>query len=232
MTFRNPSEINFKIINDFMMSNQLPVDYSLRGLNPYRLAAIRDYAGSRILDVGCGGGAYVLALANEYDISGVDYREFPSWSIEPKRFSISDAHKINLPDCSIDTILSFETLEHLSDPEKALKEYYRISKKNVIITVPNCQLTEGLKSSGLIYNHWIDRTHVNFWTLKELQDLVSSAGFSIRVAKHINAINIGPVVMEAFGFHGRFARFGSKIFRGLSKRMHSMSLLVVAEKIN
>ena len=214
------------------MPKQPSVDYSLRGLNPHRLAAIREHAGTCILDVGCGSGAYVLALAKEYEIAGVDYREFPTWSAHAERFSISDAHKLQASDASVDTVLSFETLEHLEDPERALKEYFRVCKKNVIITVPNCELTEGLKASGLIYNHWIDRTHVNFWTLSELERLVTSVGFSIRVGKHINAIRLGPVLMEALGFGGPLARFGSAVVRGLSRRKHPMSLLVVAEKVS
>ncbi len=212
------------------MKNQPVVDYSLRGLNPHRLAAIREHAGSRILDVGCGSGAYVLALANEYEISGVDYREFPTWANNPERFSVSDAHSLKAADASLDTVLSFETLEHLKDPQAALREYFRVCRKNVIITVPNCELTEGLKASGLIYNHWIDRTHVNFWTLRELEELVASVGFSVRVGKHINAVRLGPVMMEAFGISGKLARFGSLVVRGLSRRAHPMSLLVVAEK--
>lgn len=212
------------------MRNKSIVDYSLRGLNPHRLAAIREYGGSRILDVGCGSGAYVLALANEYEISGVDYREFPTWANDSERFSISDAHCLKAGDASLDTVLSFETLEHLKDPQAALREYFRVCRKNVIITVPNCELSEGLKASGLIYNHWIDRTHINFWTLRELEELVTSVGFSVRVGKHINAVRLGPVMMEALGINGKLARFGSLVVRALSRREHPMSLLVVAEK--
>lgn len=213
------------------MANINDQDYSLRKMNPQRIAAIREYAGRSILDVGCGNGAYVTSLAKDYEIAGVDYREFPSWSSNPERFTISDAHSLKALDESVETILSFETLEHLEDPKRALMEYFRVCRKNIIITVPNCELTEGLKSSGLIYNHWIDRSHINFWTLEELQKLVSSVGFSIRVGTYINPVRLGPILMEAVGITGKLARLGSVVVQSLSKRKHHMTLLIIAEKI-
>jgi ubiquinone/menaquinone biosynthesis C-methylase UbiE len=134
--------------------------YSGRGLNPSRLEAIIRFAGQSILDVGCGSGAYVLQLADRYDIKGIDYQEFDTWKEKPNLFSISDATNLNLPDNSVDTILSFECLEHLPDPELALKEYYRVARNNVILTVPNCEITLGMRQSLMLYYHWIDRTHI------------------------------------------------------------------------
>lgn len=212
------------------MSKKISIDYSVRGINPQRLAAVKEYAGTSVLDVGCGSGAYVTALAKEYDIAGVDYCEFPTWSSNPDRFSISDAHSLRASSSSIDTILSFETLEHLKDPESALREYFRVCRKNVIITVPNCELTAGMKSSGVIFNHWIDRSHINFWTLNSIQQLVTSVGFTVRVGTFINAISFGPVMMEALGITGRLARLGSRAVGKLTRRKHYMTLLIVAEK--
>ena len=69
-----------------------------------------------------------------------------------------------------------------------------------------------MKRSGFIYNHWIDRTHVNFWTLDELCALTEEAGFTVRERSLINKINVGHVVMEALGIRGALARFGAKLF--------------------
>jgi SAM-dependent methyltransferase len=206
------------------------VDYSARPVNQHRLAAIREFAGRSILDVGCGNGAYVSALANEYEITGVDCQEFAAWADDRDRFSISDAHKLSVPDASVDTVLSFETLEHVRDPEAALKEYFRVCCKNVIITVPNCELSDGLKASGLIYSHWIDRSHVNFWTMGELALLVESVGFSVKVCRYINAVRLGPPLMEALGIGGTLARIGSRVIRSLTRQEHLMTLLIVGQK--
>src|SRR5262245_49618320 len=116
-------------------------DYSMRGINASRLAAIEQHAGREILDVGCGSGAYVLHLADRLNIRGVDYRHFDAWDQRPQLFGISDAQELKMPDNSVDTILSFETLEHLPEPQRALSEYLRVCRKNLILTVPSCTVT-------------------------------------------------------------------------------------------
>jgi SAM-dependent methyltransferase len=205
-------------------------DYAVRGLNPERLAAIEQFAGADVLDVGCGSGAYVLHLADRYRIRGMDYKQFDAWQQRPELFEVSDAQTLQLPDASVDTVLSFETLEHLPDPARALSEYFRVCRKNLIVTVPNCTLSPGMRSSGIIYNHWIDRTHVNFWDLDSLARQISDAGFAIQHRKHINHINLGPVAMEALGLGGTGARYGAALFRRLQRRKYPMTCLIVATR--
>lgn len=205
-------------------------DYAARGLNRDRLAALLQHAGPEVLDVGCGNGNYVLHLADRYRIRGVDYKHFAAWDQQPHLFSISDAQRLDMPDASVDTVLSFETLEHLPDPDSALREYYRVCRRNLILTVPNCKLTSGQRASGLIYNHWIDRTHVNFWELDTLCRQVEAAGFKIDQRCHINHMTIGPIAMEALGFGGWLARAGAAVFRRLQRTKYPMTCLVVASK--
>ena len=112
-------------------------DYALRGLNRERLSAIDRYAGKDVIDVGCGNGNYVLHLADRLNIRGIDYKRFESWAARPSLFEVCDAQALTLPDRSVDTILSFETLEHLPDFSRALAEYFRVVRKNLILTVPN-----------------------------------------------------------------------------------------------
>lgn len=205
-------------------------DYSVRALNAERLAAIERHAGREVLDVGCGNGAYVLHFADRLRIRGADYRRFDAWAERPELFFLSDAQQLDQPDRSVDTILSFETLEHLPSPERALAEYFRVCRQNLILTVPNCELTRGMKHSGVIYNHWIDRTHVNFWDLDGICRQVRAAGFEIAVRQYINHINLGPVAMEALGLGGFAARVGASLFRRLQRRRYPMTCLVVATR--
>ncbi|NIV03297.1 MAG: hypothetical protein GWN59_01285, partial [Calditrichae bacterium] len=58
-------------------------EYEKRGVNPYRYKAILKHAGESVLDVCCGSGAYVLKLADKYDIKGVDIQKFDSWCERP-----------------------------------------------------------------------------------------------------------------------------------------------------
>lgn len=204
--------------------------YLNRGVNPERLEAIKKYAGKSILDVGCGSGAYVLELANSYDIRGSDYQKFPTWDTMPNLFFISDAHQLNLEDESVDTILSFETLEHLDNPLDGLKEYYRVCKKNIILTVPNCQLSQGMKDSQLIYYHWIDATHINFFNRESIQELVKKSGFQVVDFHYINQISLFPLIKESFGLNYLPDKILRKVFQTLQKKEYYLTCMIIAEK--
>jgi SAM-dependent methyltransferase len=206
------------------------VDYRIRPLNRDRLKAIEAFAGEKILDVGCGNGMYVLHLKDRYMIRGVDYQHFDAWSRQPDLFKVCQADDLDFEDNSFDTILSFEVLEHLDNPESALAEYFRVCASNVIITVPNCSLSAGLRNSGLIYNHWIDRTHRNFWEIKSIEALASAAGFEIVHSCHINNMNMGHLLAEAVGLSGRPAQYVAGFFKLIQIRKYPMTCLIVASK--
>lgn len=205
-------------------------DYSGRPLAPDRVAAIEKHAGASVLDVGCGNGAYVLHYADRFAIRGVDYREFNAWQRRPELFSVSDAERLTHADASVDTVLSFEVLEHLRNPLQALREYFRVTRKNIILTVPNCALTSGMRASGVIYNHWIDRTHINFWDLDSISELVRSAGFRIVGAQHINRLSLGHVFAESLGFGGFLARGFARVHRMIARPRYHMTCLIIGER--
>lgn len=205
--------------------------YAVRKINLERLDAILKFAGDSILDVGCGNGEYVLKLADKYDIHGVDINSYESWSAMPNLFSMSNAEKLNWEDNSIDTIISFETLEHLKKPELALKEYYRVCRKNIIITVPNCKISPGMSKSKFIYSHWIDRTHIQFFTLETIKKLITDSGFEITGSYHINKINLSPLFCEAFKLNSFFGKLLSKYFKSKVAHEYFLTCLVIANKM-
>jgi SAM-dependent methyltransferase len=205
-------------------------DYAVRGLNPHRVNAIERYAHGEIIDVGCGNGRYVLHFADRLRIRGIDYQAFDAWKARPELFSVADAQELTLPDASADTLVSFETLEHLPDPEKALREYFRVSRRGLILTVPNCRITPGMRQSGLIYNHWVDRTHLNFWDLDSICALVARAGFTVRHREAINDIDLVPLFVESLGLGTSMARLANRLFKRRQRLNYPMTSLVVAER--
>ena len=142
--------------------------------------------------------------------------------------SIHGAHLDDYPSKSFDAITAFEILEHLSNPTAVLKEFNRVAESNIIITVPNCEQTPGMKLSEIVYNLYIDSSHINFWTLESIIDLVNSSGFQIYYGQLINCINLEPLISEAMSDSIIINRFLTKVFSKWIKRVYPVTILLVA----
>lgn len=208
----------------------MQASYLVRPLNSYRVAAIEEYAGRSMLDVGCGGGAYVLAYAGRKETSGVDLVYYPSWAAAPERFITTPSAHLPFVDGQFETVTCFEVLEHVPDPMATLLEMRRVSCSNIIITVPNCELPPIMEESNLCFYHWTDRTHINFFTLASLQALVSEAGFSVQHAVLINPANAWHLALHALGLPDGARRLMAKVLRRLCGNQMYGTCLVVASK--
>lgn len=203
-------------------------EYAERAVNPERRAAVERHAGRLTVDVGCGNGSYVLQLGGKRTLFGVDGRRFEAWDAAPERFLVSDAAQLPLADASVDTVLCFETLEHLPDPKLALAEYRRVTRGRLVLTVPNCEITPGMRDSNLIFGHWVDRTHRNFYDLNTITADVVACGFRVVEARYINRIDVFPFLGEALHIPAAAARVMRKALRPVV-RSYLMTCLVVGE---
>ena len=92
-----------------------------------------------IIDIGCGTGFITNQLAKIYDVTAVDINKINLEKLKCKTIH-SFAHDLELPQNSFDMVFSSEMLEHLPN-EKILKQTIKlfsgISKKYILITVPN-----------------------------------------------------------------------------------------------
>ena len=203
-------------------------EWSERGVNPDRLRALRDHVDGSLLDVGCGSGAYVTTEELHARVFGCDIRKFDTWAASPTRFAIADAPRLPFRGGSFDTVSCFETIEHLPEPIETVRELTRVTKRLVIATTPNCERTEGMRRSGLVYGHHSDPTHVNFFDLPDLVALLEAAGLHIREARLINRLDLGPFIGEAFALPARVGRLLGRVNRRLGRR-YEMTSLVVGE---
>lgn len=89
---------------------------------------------------------------------------------------------LKFPNNSFDTVLLFEVIEHVDNPHNVLKEAKRVAKKNILIAVPNCTQFSELKAScNLTYEHMLERDHINFFTKKDLEKLISKESKKFKV---------------------------------------------------
>jgi SAM-dependent methyltransferase len=129
----------------------------------YRLAA--QLAGSRrVLDVACGAGygtAMLAAAARsavgvDLDAATVEYARGRYGSAE---FVVGDAAALPFEDGAFDLVVSFETIEHVPEPERVLAELRRVLAPDgwLVVSTPN-------KHEYLVENEFHERefTHEEF----------------------------------------------------------------------
>lgn len=113
------------------------------------LESLSNVQGKRILEIACGRGGFANLLASRGGmVSGADFSATALEIAAGKRASSRNGHldltqadAENLPyaEASFDVVVSCETIEHLADPLKSLREMARVCRENgfLYLTTPN-----------------------------------------------------------------------------------------------
>ena len=202
-------------------------------INQQRLKFITKHAGQTILDVGCARGDYVTFLNNRGSQTfGVDLLTHQEWQqVRPQLYIQGDAPRLPFPSQSFDTLLAFEILEHIPKPDLAVQEFSRVSRKNLIISVPNCAMNEDLLRAGLVYTHWIDLSHSNFFDPESFRKILEENGFRVQVLTHINPILPDFIPLRNWHIPYKLAFQVSRLMaRFPLRKQYRMTLMAVASK--
>jgi 2-polyprenyl-3-methyl-5-hydroxy-6-metoxy-1,4-benzoquinol methylase len=118
----------------------------------YRFAA-QFAPGCRTLDVACGEGygTAMLAAAGASEVVGVDIDEASVAHAAQKyglRFERADASSLPFEDDSFDLIVSFETIEHVQNPEAMLAQFRRVLRPGGLLVISTPNSGEYLMESG------------------------------------------------------------------------------------
>lgn len=109
-----------------------------------QIAALAGPGPLRLADLGCGEGFTLESLARrrpEIEPIGID--RDPAALAEAARrvpsgwFGRAALDDLPLPDRSVDLAICLEVLEHLADPAAALREILRVTRRGVVVSVPN-----------------------------------------------------------------------------------------------
>jgi len=126
-----------------------------------------------IIDIGCGNGLITNELGRVYKTLGVDINESKLKFVETEKLK-SSCDNIDRPDASFDLVFSSEMIEHLDEDlfNKTLNEFNRLSKKYILITVPNKEPLHKLivkcESCGELYHK---NGHLRKFTKESVKDL-------------------------------------------------------------
>lgn len=197
-------------------------------------------AGAKILDAGAGELSnkkycthlkYVSQDFCQYDGTG-DQKALQTEKWDTTKIDIvSDITSIPEPDQSYDVILCSEVLEHLPDPNGALKEFQRLIKKNgcLILTAPFNSLTHFAPyhfSSG--FNSYYYKHHLEQLGFK-IETMVPNGNYFEYLAQEIHRL---PDIAEKYASHkiGFFEKlilkFALKIIYPMSKKDNGSSELL------
>jgi SAM-dependent methyltransferase len=100
-----------------------------------------DLRGKTVVDIGCGDGAFVRALAGAgADAIGVEVSEDAVARARERdpahRFELGGAERLPFPDGSIDVATLMRSLHHVPDPSTAFPELARVVRGHVWIAEP------------------------------------------------------------------------------------------------
>jgi ubiquinone/menaquinone biosynthesis C-methylase UbiE len=135
----------------------------------------RKHAERSILDLGCGYGAYSSVLIKEgFSCIGCDINlHYLKKAAEHGLPVVNVDTRLPFPDRSFDSVLMYEVIEHVTDIGNVLNEAFRVARKNVLITVPNSEHLELMKSNDVTYAHMLSSDHVHFFDPASFKDLLS-----------------------------------------------------------
>lgn len=147
-------------------------------------------AGARILDVGCGRGVILSALAEQgFEAHGLEISAEAARGVDPRaEIRIAeDLKDAEYRTASFDQVIIWHVLEHLDDPAGTLREAHRILKPGgrLIVAVPNFSSFQA-RCTGAAWFHLDLPRHAYHFPLPALRQLLTRTGFHVRSVHHFS----------------------------------------------
>jgi 2-polyprenyl-3-methyl-5-hydroxy-6-metoxy-1,4-benzoquinol methylase len=158
----------------------------------------------RVLDVGCGAGAFAATLraartGRSLEIWGVELSSAAAARAGAScdRVLVGDAVAClrELPAGGFDCVVMNDVLEHLFEPEPLLREARRVLRPDgaLVTSLPNVRYFFNVWDL-VVHGRWdyvdegiLDRTHLRFYTRSSLCRLLEDEGFAVQRIQGINA---------------------------------------------
>lgn len=191
----------------------------MKNVNKINLNRLKLKKGDKVLDVGCSFGDQAIKMAQEglrvygIDESGQAIRQFKE-SAKKENVkciaSVGDIRKMPYTDNQFDAVVATEVFEHVSEPEKAIKESIRVLRPGgyACISVPT-KISEDI--FRFLHPTWVeDSAHKIVFSRGQILALLKQAGFRIeRIENHNFEWSIFWLIHSLF--KSRFDSWGSPL---------------------
>lgn len=190
-------------------------------------------AGARVLDIGCGAGAFRGHFPDDCEY----------WGIEPVDSAAADAARVmdrvltgtfdevcdRLPDQYFDCVVCNDVIEHMANEDRFLHAVRRTLRPGAVLvgSVPNVRFVWNLLRL-LVRRDWeyvdegvLDRTHLRFFTRRSLQRCFERNGYAAERLVGLNPVGFESgglvpglrstavlVLSVALGLDSRFMQYG------------------------
>lgn len=207
------------------------------------IEAIVPAGASRILDIGCGEGMLGRILLRKGAAEVVGIEADPAVAQRARenlsRVLQGDVESLVLPFDGgyFDCIVLADVLEHLRDPLSTMIKLHRYLSDSgtIVASIPNVRFFEVIRR--LAEGRWeyeefgiLDKTHLRFFTKKEIEVLFSRAGLELTGVSE----NLSPLYYSLPSAHSGDVSFGRVTLHGLSreetKDLFVIQYLIVARK--
>ncbi len=156
------------------------ITYLARGLPP----------GGRVLDIGCGRGVILGALADRgFEVHGVERTVSAAQGADARAMvriapRLADAA---YPEDRFDEVILWHVLEHLEDPLATITEVHRVLRPGgrLVVAVPNFSSAQA-RWSGSAWFHLDAPRHLFHFPLEALRRLLVNTGFIVESAHHFS----------------------------------------------
>lgn len=194
--------------------------------------------GSKVLEIGAGPGSITKHLIGSHGCTVVALEIDPSAIINLRKFALkihsldlNDSHwssVISQEDGLFDYVIAADVLEHVLDPWRVLQEMVSLLRNNgaIILSLPHvghASVMACLMDEDFEYWNWglLDRTHIRFFGIKNIQSLINDSGLEIEKAEFVVRT---PLMTE---FAARWKRMPPDIQSMLERNRYSHVLQVV-----
>jgi 2-polyprenyl-3-methyl-5-hydroxy-6-metoxy-1,4-benzoquinol methylase len=195
----------------------------------------------RVVEIGCGPGSItkILVSQGQNKVTGL---ELDKEAIEKAKLYCEKIFQadLNSKDWPLlldgferfDVVLAADVLEHLYDPNAALQRMASLIKPDgyLVISLPHvghAAILGCIMNGNFEYRDWglLDRTHIRFFCLKNIEDLFAQVGLKIIEARYVTKL---PKETE---FAASWAKLSSEVQDTLMGSKHSEVYQVVVKAV-